>query len=302
MLTLNMLDNLICTECNNISLELKSSLKSADRIIKGEIVCSHCYRKYPILEGIPNMLPDELRLKKISKKSRWREWAKRLDLFEQRIKGWTEEDSQNIIPIYDQLLRHFCTIEGSTLEIGCGNGVIRHFLERDVEYWGIDPQRSWILDPFHPFAENIFPCLKEPFPFIQGVGEHLPFQNASFDNVIIASTIDHVSSPFQVFEESYRVLKNKGLILLSVGVGKHVVQKEKYLSRMRRGIDRILSGELTSLAKSIFRIFFVDIKPDLSFTMDEMIKLFYKFSYLESRPYDSSLIFFKAQKNQISSK
>lgn len=296
MLTLNMLDNLVCTECRNSSLELKSSSKTAESIIKGEIVCSHCYRKYPIFDGIPNMLPDELRFKKIPKESRWREWTQRLDLFDQRIKGWTEEDSQNTISIYDQLFHHFCTVAGFTLEIGCGNGVIRHFLERDVEYWGIDPQRSWILDPFHSFAENIFPCLKKSFPFIQGVGEHLPFKDECFDNVIIVSTLDHVSSPLQVFEESYRVLKNKGQILLSTGVGKHKVQKEHYFSRMKRGFHKLLKGELVSLIKNIYRIFFVDTKPDLSFTMDEIVQLFDRFSKLKFKSYND-LTFFRAQKN-----
>ncbi|GAG66468.1 unnamed protein product [marine sediment metagenome] len=69
MLTIDMLDRLACPECKNFSIELKSSSIEDYEIIKGEIVCRRCHRQYPINQGIPNMLPDELRLKTIPKES-----------------------------------------------------------------------------------------------------------------------------------------------------------------------------------------------------------------------------------------
>lgn len=291
-----MLDRLACPECKNFSIEIKSSSTEHDKIIKGEIVCFSCRRQYPINEGIPNMLPDELRLKKIPKESSWQGWRKRLGLFKKRMKGWTKEDSLRVMPIYEELFRRFCSIKGSALEIGCGNGVVRHFLNRNVEYWGTDPDKDWILHPFHSFMEDIFPCLKEPFPFIQGVGEYLPFRDKSFDNVIMIATLDHVNSPSQVFEESYRVLKDKGQMLLSVCVGTRDVAKEKIFSCLGKGFDRLLKGELISLTKSVFRRLFEHIEPDLSFSLDEIIHLFHPFSGLEIKHYDNTLKFFKAKK------
>ena len=291
-----MLDRLACPECKNFSVEVKSFLTKHNEIIKGEISCSSCHREYPINEGIPNMLPDELRLKKIPKESSWREWGKRLSLFKQRMKGWTEEDSRKTIAIYDELLRHFCPIKGSALEVGCGNGVVRHFLNRNAEYWGIDPEKDWILHPLHSFMEDIFPCLKEPFPFIKGVGEYLPFRDESFDNVINIATLDHVNSPSQVFEESYRVLKDKGQMLLLVCVGTGDVAKEKIFSYLGRRFDRLLKGELISLTKGAFRKLFVHVEPDLSLSLDEIIHLFRRFSGLQIKDYDNRIKFFKAKK------
>ena len=302
MFTINMLERLACPECKNFSLEVKSFLTEHDEIIKGVIVCLRCRHQYPINEGIPNMLPDDLRLQKIAKESSWQEWRKRLSLFKQRIKSWTEEDSRKTIAIYDALLSNFCPIKGTALEIGCGNGVVRHFLNRNAEYWGIDPEKDWILHPFHSFAQDIFPCLKEPFPYIQGVGEYLPFKDESFDNVIIAATLDHVNSPLQVFVESYRVLKDKGQMLLSVSIGKCDEEKREIFSSLGRRFARLLKGELISLTKSVFRRYFVHVEPDLSFSLDEIIHLFRRFSGLEIKHYNNTLKFFKAKKKQTSSK
>jgi uncharacterized protein YbaR (Trm112 family) len=297
-----MLDRLACPECKNFSIELKSSPLENHEIIKGEIVCLSCHRHYPIHEGIPNMLPDELRLKKIPKERIWREWGKRLSSYKHRMKGWTEENSRSIIPIYEASFSFFYPIKGPALEIGCGNGVVRHFLKRDVEYWGTDPDKDWILHPLNSFARDIFPCLKEPFPFVQGVGEYLPFKDESFDNVIITATLDHVNSPSKVFEESFRVLKDKGQMLLTVAIGEWGVNKRKFISILANGFNRLLKGELISLTKGVFRRLFIHSEPDLFFSLDEIIYLFRRFSGLEIKDYDSCLKFFKAKKKQASSK
>ncbi len=302
MLKLDMLDRLACPECKNFSMELKSSSLENNKIIKGEIVCPRCHRQYPINDGIPNMLPDELRLKKIPKESIWQEWGKRLGSYRHRMRGWTEENSRSIVPVYKESFSYFNPIRGSVLEIGCGNGVVRHFLKRDVEYWGTDPDKDWILYPLYSYTRDIFPCLNEPFPFIQGVGESLPFKDESFDNVIITATLDHVNSPSQVFEESYRVLKDKGQMLLSVPIGEWGVDKRKIISILTNGFNRLLKGELISLTKGVWRRLFVHEEPDLFFSLDEIIHLFCRFSGLEIKDYDGCLKFFKAKKKQISSK
>jgi uncharacterized protein YbaR (Trm112 family) len=302
MLKLDMLDRLACPECKNFSMKLKSSSIEENEIIKGEIVCHRCHRQYPINEGIPNMLPDELRLKTIPKESIWREWGKRLGSYKHRKKGWTEENSRSIIPVYEESFSFFYPIKGSALEIGCGNGVVRHFLNRDVEYWGADPDKDWILHPLYSYSQDIFPCLKEPFPFIQGVGEYLPFKDESFDNVIIAATLDHVNSPSQIFEESYRVLKDKGQMLLTVGIGEWGASKGKVFSILANGFNRLLKGELISLTKGIFRRLFVHAEPDLFFSLDEIMHLFRRFSGLQIKDFDGCLKFFKAKKKQVSSK
>jgi uncharacterized protein YbaR (Trm112 family) len=59
-----MMDILACPIDKNHPLEL-FEIKEKDNIIsEGALFCEKCSRFYPIIEGIPIMLPDELRDKK----------------------------------------------------------------------------------------------------------------------------------------------------------------------------------------------------------------------------------------------
>jgi len=64
-----MFDLLICPECQSprqLNLELYSELKAnlvqenKAEVETGVLTCSTCEREYPIINGIPRMLPDNL--------------------------------------------------------------------------------------------------------------------------------------------------------------------------------------------------------------------------------------------------
>ena len=55
-----LMDILACPECRFEELEL-IILKENEEIEEGVIYCSNCKRFYPIIDGIPVMLPDEIR-------------------------------------------------------------------------------------------------------------------------------------------------------------------------------------------------------------------------------------------------
>lgn len=56
----DLLDILACPTCKG-DLELVVEEENEEEIITGKLVCSNCNVEYPIEEGIPNMLPPELR-------------------------------------------------------------------------------------------------------------------------------------------------------------------------------------------------------------------------------------------------
>ena len=58
-----MLDILACPIDKHYPLEL-FELQSGDEIEEGALYCQKCGRYYPIIDGIPVMLPDELRERK----------------------------------------------------------------------------------------------------------------------------------------------------------------------------------------------------------------------------------------------
>lgn len=56
-----MLDLLACPEDRHAPLELHACSESGGEVEEGALYCGKCSRFYPIVEGIPVMLPDSLR-------------------------------------------------------------------------------------------------------------------------------------------------------------------------------------------------------------------------------------------------
>ncbi|HNO65818.1 MAG TPA: methytransferase partner Trm112 [Tepidiformaceae bacterium] len=55
-----LMDILICPMCKG-DLELKVEKEQDGEIVTGTIICKACRERYPIEDGIPNMLPPDQR-------------------------------------------------------------------------------------------------------------------------------------------------------------------------------------------------------------------------------------------------
>ncbi|RLF39446.1 MAG: Trm112 family protein [Thermoplasmata archaeon] len=53
---IDLMDILCCPVCKG-ELELKVDKKEGDDILEGKLICHKCNVKYPIQEGIPDLLP-----------------------------------------------------------------------------------------------------------------------------------------------------------------------------------------------------------------------------------------------------
>jgi SAM-dependent methyltransferase len=98
------------------------------------------------------------------------------------------------------------------LEIGSGPIGIVNFLTWGHRY-AIDP-----LEHFYKTRPSLVAVRKSGVTYLDGTGERLPFDPASFDLVIIDNCIDHTSAPAIVLQEISRVLKSSGYLYLSVNV------------------------------------------------------------------------------------
>jgi SAM-dependent methyltransferase len=89
--------------------------------------------------------------------------------------------------------------KGVLLDVGCGEKPYETlFFGRVHEYVGLDLSRSDI-NKADIFADGL----------------HLPFASASFDAVLCTEVIEHVPEPGVLLHEVNRVLKEKGILLLS---------------------------------------------------------------------------------------
>ncbi len=114
------------------------------------------------------------------------------------------------------------------VDIGCGGGKFYYGLEPYVElYIGIDPS-----DKMLSYASR-----SEGQYFIRGVGEQLPLRDNFADIVLIKSVLDQCYDPHRFISESFRVLKNKGWILISLS------NRSSYYSILRKIYNRLRNSD-----------------------------------------------------------
>jgi len=92
--------------------------------------------------------------------------------------------------------------KGRILDVGCGilptPGYLDFKEKQGFEFYGIDP-----------IKDRSFNGVR-----VVGCAEFMPFQEKSFDAIIFATSLDHVCSKETAIQESYRVLNNKGKIII----------------------------------------------------------------------------------------
>src|SRR5688500_18538832 len=88
----------------------------------------------------------------------------------------------------------------SVLDIGAREGGLRKFLPDGVKYQGID----------------ITPEFASEAVMIRDISEGIPFPDASYDFVFCIEVLEHAPNPFAAFGELNRVLRDGGVLIVSV--------------------------------------------------------------------------------------
>lgn len=103
------------------------------------------------------------------------------------------------------------------------------------------------IDPLADDLRQLFPWQRDSkVPTITAEGEHLPFDDASFDIVLSDNVIDHAEDPQRIVNEMTRVLKPGGVLYFTV----HVHHPIYHLASRIYGAWRTLGmpGEVTPFA------------------------------------------------------
>jgi SAM-dependent methyltransferase len=139
-----------------------------------------------------------------------------------------------------KLLRIVMPEHGRGLEVGIGTGRFAAPLGID---FGIDPSKNMLQ-----MAKNLGSRV------VLARGEQIPFKDQVFDYVLIMVTICFVDKPNRVVEESRRVIRNGGRIVIGIidrdsWLGKlYLVRKSK--SKFYREARFYSAGEIMELLRS----------------------------------------------------
>ena len=81
------------------------------------------------------------------------------------------------------------------------------------ERYAIDP-----LEHFYATRPTLVALRRPGVTYLDGTGERLPFDDATFSLVIIDNVIDHTYAPERILREIQRILQPDGHLYLSVNV------------------------------------------------------------------------------------
>jgi ubiquinone/menaquinone biosynthesis C-methylase UbiE len=102
-------------------------------------------------------------------------------------------------------------VDDLVLDCGCGDG---YYLNSIVECKANPVAADWKLSKGILFSRN-----KQPkVPFLKADAQKLPFADSQFDTVLLSSVLQMVENDEELLRECHRVLRNSGVLVLSVTV------------------------------------------------------------------------------------
>jgi SAM-dependent methyltransferase len=155
-------------------------------------------REYPVVNNVPCMMPDLGERRSGS----WGLWEELL------IKWWKafgDQPEKEPLAEDDPVASYVGRVidrsgGGLFLDIGCGTSSLPPYMDacgETVEWIGIDPALGDIA---------------RRFPFVQGLGEYLPFRTEVFDGALYSLVLSNLLDPPQAMRQTRRALKPGGRV------------------------------------------------------------------------------------------
>lgn len=104
------------------------------------------------------------------------------------------------------ILKSIPYIHGKCVDIGSGNSPYKKFILKNVsEYIAVDKGSV---------HQHMFQTSKEKF--LDADIKNLPLDDKSVDTILLTQVLEHIDEPFKALDEVKRVIKDDGIIILSV--------------------------------------------------------------------------------------
>lgn len=159
--------------------------------------------------------------------------------------------------------KKFILAGDKAIDIGCGNGRLASFLSKlNVEYLGIDNSEELIKEAKRNNPNN---------KFLEADALGLPFKDNSFDKAFMIAVLHNIPSrdfKLKALKEAKRVLKNNGLLILTVW---RLARKELISLSLKHFFLKIIGR-----SKLDFKDVFKPWGPSTSLRVDRYIHFFTK--------------------------
>jgi SAM-dependent methyltransferase len=127
-------------------------------------------------------------------------WREKLGQLEHQRSSYTAEREAYYTEMRIRAIGYFQPQPGKLLDVGCGDGQLRHHLPEGVAYFGCDPLAHQSLA-----GESWF---------TNAAAEQLPYPDETFDAVVFYAVLIHVLDVDKALSEAARVLKPGGRLYL----------------------------------------------------------------------------------------
>lgn len=123
-----------------------------------------------------------------------------------------------------EFIAGFFSGTGKLLDVGCCKGDLRNYLPQGIEYYGVDSDSN----NFQNFTKHDLNS------------KRLPYADKTFDMINCSAVLEHLFYPYEILSELFRVLKDNGILLVSLPN-----------DRGLNGIFGVLFGKIHSYDRSV---------------------------------------------------
>ncbi|MEG3640531.1 methyltransferase domain-containing protein [Magnetococcus sp. PR-3] len=173
------------------------------------LFCPSCNHRYPIVDGIPVLLPGDVEATFEARFQRYWDSEEKSDLYNRKVEGDGDlfgiYNHESEIYGMEQLLRP--EKQGRILDAGCGNGRMLARFSEETDAVGIDASLNLLRIVKKAGRGNFHVCCEL---------EHIPFKDGLFDSVFSCRVLQHLVEQQSAVHEMSRVTKPGGDLVLEL--------------------------------------------------------------------------------------